>query len=185
MSGHKRWTKDSPERKSQLVKRTRRARGTGTVREATHLSEDQFLTRHMYCINAGDIERERRDAFMSGTYFPKDPKAVCNHEEDGLCGRSITEEQLKEVNARLSGKSQETPEKTPYERVLDATFPGEKGKQKLAKMVAKITKEAEKLLPKKYWCLKCEQWHTEGSNDYRNDMEFRRKRGRPVGWKKK
>ena len=167
------------------VKKTRRPRGTGVVKEATHITEDQFLTRHMYCINAGDIERERRDALMRGTYFPKDPKAVCNYESDGLCGRSITEEQLKEVNAKLSGKSQE-PEKSAHERIMDQVFPGEKGKKKLAKMVAKITKEAKegKRPPKKYFCLSCKQIHTEGSNDYRNDMEFRRKRGRPVGWKK-
>ena len=198
MTGHKRWTKTSPERKGSVVgssfdsyvKKTRRPRGTGTVREATHLSEDQFLTRHMYCINAGDIERERRDALMRGTYFPKDPKAVCNYEVDGLCGRSVTEEQLKEVNARLSGKSQEIEEtRTPYERVLDATFPGEKGKQKLRKMVAKITKQAKegKLPPVKgYFCTKCNERHEAlfGNPVWEEHMEFRRKRGRPWPTKK-
>ena len=180
------------------VKKTRRPRGTGVVKEATHITEDQFLTRHMYCINAGDIERERRDALMRGTYFPKDPKAVCNYESDGLCGRSITEEQLKEVNAKLSGKSQE-PEKSAHERIMDQVFPGEKGKKKLAKMVAKITKEAKgysvlegsKKAHKPFFCLECNEIHQSELNGimpdplpgiYVDHYKFKRGRGRP--WQK-
>ena len=180
MTGHKKWTSTSPVRKRQqrleagdfrpLVRKTRRPRGTAPVRDATKITAEQFLARHQYCCTVQDLERERKDALERGTYFPKDPKAVCNHEEDGLCGRRITEAQLKEVNSRLGGKSEEPELKTG---LLETENKPKKSRTPRSPRVASVKP------PERFFCLACNEWHEQGQPFYDKHSQFKRKRGRP------
>src|SRR5260221_2291085 len=59
------------------------------------------MRRHEYCIRYTEIQKLRD----RGQYLPADVKAYCDHAEDGMCGTSISAENLKKVNDKLSGKA--------------------------------------------------------------------------------
>lgn len=109
--------------KPARVARTRRPRGTGVEKELTKLTHAQFNSRHEYCINVGDIADyikyyvKRAEERGTTAYIPKDTKAVCNHPEDGICSHNpITDAQLTEVNARLSGEDSQDLEIQPKKK---------------------------------------------------------------------
>jgi AT hook motif len=128
-------------------------------RVPTKLDEDQFLRRHQYCITMVDLERAVRD---SNGYIPKGGlKAVCDHEEDGFCGASISPENLREVNARLLALAG-APTVT---EVITEAPKRRRGRPR------KAAAEAPS-----YFCVECNERH---SLDNTSHIKFKRGRGRP------
>lgn len=150
-----------------LVKRTRRPRGTGVEREVTKLSTEQWMLRHQSCINETWLAREHKRALERGTYWPEKVETVCNHPEDGLCGYSITDAQLAEVNSRLGGKAEE-PSRSPEE-----DRPGK------IKRPYKKRKESAPPPVTSFYCLKCESRHESTAPEFNTHVKFKRGRGRP------
>ena len=137
-----------------------------TEKQTTHIdSAEQFARRHEYCIRIGEINAARD----RGEYVPANAKAHCDHIEDGMCGTSISAENLRKVNEKLSGRvisqALEKPEKieTPLKR--------KRGRPRKVELTANPVKS--------YFCIRCEDWHNEPHEIYNTHMKFKRGRGRP------
>lgn len=91
----------------------------------TKITAHEWLVRHSHCITVREIrqnlERSLSDHvsyglgvphFIKGSdHIPADILAVCDFPNDGICGKEPpSEEQLVEINARLSGKTSKVPE---------------------------------------------------------------------------
>jgi hypothetical protein len=149
--------------------RTYKRREPGEIKESNHVTQESLALRHQYCITVEEILREKARAIRLGKRYDikdEDIRGVCNHPNDGVCGRNFTDEQVKEVNARLGGASGDEQ---------DLENPNKESQPRSRK--PRRTK-AEKP-PAKYFCTKHEAWHFEPDKEYAQDMKFKRGRGRP------
>jgi hypothetical protein len=145
------------------------------AKERRPLTAQEVVDMHSYCITPGDV---RRSTF-GNLYIPKSLDPVCEHPEHGWCGhRSPSEVELLGINAHLTSNEDAEHYAKPENRKLVGT-PVKR------KLVHK---------PKRYFCQKCNLYHVEGDPNlplktvgtgYDKHIEFRRKRGRPMGWRKK
>lgn len=111
--GHKVTTKLKSATK--VAKERRFQRKTGQGKSLNHISAEQFVQRHLYCITIHDIERQMdRDPEYAHVVAsdPKRHKAHCDHPEDGWCGKEVTVEILQKVNDRLAFRAPEQQEVT-------------------------------------------------------------------------
>lgn len=178
-----------------LIKKTRKPRDPfkpKVEQELTHISEEQALQRHIYCI----------------------PPHYCDHPQDGWCrvGNYPTILELEEINSRLSGKDQELPEGLqPVKRTRR-----KKGEAKVVKYFCmkcedwhqevplgeyevsdysqhlaykrhrgqRLPSQLKKKAPASYFCTKCNERHSEDIKIYTTHAKYKRKRGRQKGWNK-
>ncbi len=132
-----------------LVKRTRKPRNPFRIKvekELTHISSEQALSRHIYCI----------------------PGHYCDHPKDGWCkvGDYPTALELDEINLRLN----------PKQELISSLVDFSDSPKKIVRRV-RIHTEDKVIETKKYFCMKCEDWHFEMFESYVEHMEIKRKRG--------
>lgn len=147
------------------MRRTKKA----SERQPTHLTEDEFIRRHQYCITITEIQMVIRDTQKRNpgyVFKPDQMKAVCDHPEDGVCGYSISPEKLAEVNARLSGLNPVKQAATAFVAISEPTSAPKKRGRPRKTAVETPT----------YFCLHCNKRH---EITHTRHLSFKRGRGRP------
>src|SRR5579859_6301572 len=95
-----------------LVKKTRRARNPfqpKAEKELTHVTAEQVLQRHIYCVSIRNLVGSQDVAETTSRLAAKGQlHAWCDHPQDGWCqvGNLPTPQELEEINARLNPKKE-------------------------------------------------------------------------------
>lgn len=165
------------------------------AKERRALTAQEVVDMHSYCITLADVKRST----SGNLYIPKSLDPVCEHPEHGWCGhRSPSDIELLGINAILNDVK-DAP-KADAQVSAPKTFASLK--QKIESNPERRTRldqerqfiRAKLPKPKRYFCVKCNLYHVEGDPKlplktvgpgYDKHTEFKRKRGRPVGWRKK
>ncbi len=110
MRGRPRKNKSIPKKALKIAKDRRHERRI-TIKAVSSITAEQFARRHEYCISILEIQRQMdRDSNIADIISAdlKKPRherryqAVCDHPEDGMCGQTISSENLQKVNDKLA-----------------------------------------------------------------------------------
>jgi hypothetical protein len=135
-------------------------------KKVTHLTEDEFLRRHQYCVTIARLIGDRNKEETAARLAAKGQlKAVCDHPEDGFCGWDVTPQKLAEINARLAGLNPVKQAAESFVALSEAPVKRKRGRPR--KTVVEVPT---------YFCVQCGERHP---LDFTEHMKFKRGRGRP------
>lgn len=166
------------------ARKTRAPRGSveKEEREPTNVTAGQLVLLHEYCWTTGDIATQLRyqNKRTGNLHIPTTMASpICLHPSHHWCSHKLpTDNELEEVNARLSGQTSGGVPLT--ERVINKlAAEAERGYDldKVRKGRVRRVKNPAVSRALRYWCLQCKEWHLNTQTDH---LKHKRGRGRPA-----